>query len=234
MNTKTAIISGASKGLGFALATQLLSEGAKVACCARNIDTLQDYCAKHNIAPEQYLLKKVDVKNEEEIQGFIKDSFGKFGNADYLFNNVGMNSAKAEITDISTQDFDDMYLVNTRAPMIFTREISRQMVNSKTKGTIINIQSTCCLFSNPSVGGYTATKVGFEALSKVFRKELRDHEIKVLNVYPGGIDTPFRELDRPDYLHPDDVASTIIKQLALPEGVYLDDIVLRPNVERNF
>lgn len=234
MKNKTAIISGASKGVGFELAIQLLSKGTKIACCARNVDSLQAYCQENKIPKEQYLLQTVDVKNEDEILAFTTASKTLFGEIDFLFNNVGMNTAKANIFEIATKDYDDMYAVNMRAPMIFTREVSKQMIATKTKGAIINLHSSCCLFSNPSIGSYTATKSGFDALSKVFRKELRDDEIKVLNVYPGGIDTPFREMDRPDYLDPKNVATTIITQLELPSEIYMDDIILRPNVERNF
>lgn len=234
MHTKTALISGASKGLGLALAKQLFQQGYQLALCARNIQPIVDYVQNENIDNSRYYIKSVDVINEAEICAFVDETEDKFERIDYLFNNVGMNPAKANIYDIETADFDAMYTVNMRAPMIFTREVTRLMKTKGIKGCIVNIHTTCDLFSNPGVGSYTASKAGFDALSKVFRKELRDLEIKVLNIYPGGIDTEFRSIDRPDYLRPEQVADTIVKQLQLADEIYLDDLVLRPLVERNF
>lgn len=234
MRKKTAIITGASKGIGLALVKNLIAKGVKVAVCARNIQPLVDLFAKEGLNSCYYYVKSVDVVHESEILAFVDEVEEKFGSIDFLFNNVGMNPEKAEIFNITTEAFDAMYAVNMRAPMLFTREVSKLMIAKKTKGSIINLQTTCDLFSNPTTGSYTSTKAGFDALSKVFRKELRAYEIKVLNVYPGGVDTSFRELDRADYLRPQSVADAIIKQLTLSDEIYLDDMVLRPLVEMNF
>jgi len=234
MKNKTAIISGASKGIGLALVQQLIDKEVKLAVCARTIQPMVDLFAAKGVDSSRFYVKSVDVKNEAEILAFIDEAEDKFGSIDYLFNNVGMNPEKAEIFNITTEAFDAMYAVNMRAPMIFTREISKLMIAKKTKGTIINLQSTCDLFSNPTTGSYTSTKSGFDALSKVFRKEMREFEIKVLNVYPGGVDTAFRAAERSDYLRPENVAQAIITQLTLANEIYLDDIVLRPLVEKNY
>ncbi len=234
IKNKVAIVTGATKGIGFELTKLLIQVGVKVAACARDIEPLIKLVSSHEVDDSRFYIKTVDVKNEAEIISFVNESVEKFSEVNYLFNNVGMNTEKAEIFNITTSYFDDMMSVNLRAPMIFTREVSRIMVEKKTKGTIINTHSTCDLFSNSSTGSYTASKAGFDALSKVFRKELRDYEIKVMNVYPGGTDTPFREAERKDYLRPEHVAQAMIKQLTLANEVYLDDIVLRPLVERNF
>ncbi len=233
MKDKVEIITGASSGIGFELTKQLVDEGVLVAVCARNIQPLCDFFSEKELAASQFFVKSVDVVNEQEIIAFVTEVLAKFNSIDFLFNNVGVNTSKGEIFDIKTSDFDAMYAVNMRAPMVFTREVALQM-KEQMSGTIINTHSTCCLFSNVSNGLYTATKSGFEALSQIFRKELRDFNIKTLNVYPGGVDTSFRAVDRPDYLRPQSVAATILQQLKLPSEVYMDDIVLRPQVERNF
>ncbi|MDA3852667.1 MAG: SDR family NAD(P)-dependent oxidoreductase [Bacteroidales bacterium] len=234
MKDKTALLSGASKGIGLALVKHLTENGVKVAVCARNIQPLVDLFTEMKLEASQFYVKSVDVRNTAEILSFVDEAEDKFGNIDYLFNNVGMNTEKAEIFNITSEAFDAMYAVNMRAPMIFTREVSKLMIAKKTKGTIINIQTTCDLFSNPTTGSYTSSKAGFDALSKVFRKELREYEIKVLNIYPGGVDTAFREADRSDYLRPENVADAVVKQLSLADEIYIDDIVLRPLVEKNY
>lgn len=234
MKDKVAIISGASKGIGLELVKLLLKNEVRIAACARTIQSIVDVIDEANIDASRFYVKSVDVNNEGEILAFVDEVEEKFGNIDYLFNNVGMNPEKGEIFNINTEAFDAMYAVNMRAPMIFTREVSKLMIAKKTKGSIINLQTTCDLFSNPNTGSYTSSKAGFDALSKVFRKELREYQIKVLNVYPGGVNTPFRANDRPDYLSPENVADAIFKQLTLADEIYIDDIVLRPLVEMNF
>ena len=99
---------------------------------------------------------------------------------------------------------------------------------------IINILSSCCLFSNPDNGGYTSSKDAFEALSKILVKEVKDAGVKVLDVYPGGVDTNFRTNDRPDYLKPETVAKHVIYALENNEDGMLQEIVVRPVVESNY
>lgn len=234
MKDTTCIVTGASSGIGIELVRSLIDAGAKVACCARNISKIETFASDKNIGSDRLYVKSFDVQSEKDINIFVEETHRQLGPINYLFNNVGMNTAKGNIFEINTEDFDNMYAVNMRAPMIFTREVSRLMIKEKIGGHIINLQSTCCLFSNAGIGSYTATKCGFNELSKIFRKELRDYNIKVLNVYPGGVDTAFRELDRPDYLRPESVAKAIISQLILPKELYIDDLVLRPHVEINF
>lgn len=104
----------------------------------------------------------------------------------------------------------------------------------KKEGLIINILSTCCLFSNEGNGAYTAAKSALDGLTKVFRKEARKNNIRVCSVYPGGINTPFRDQEREDYLSPENTADTILKTLDIDTSVALDEIVLRPFVETNY
>lgn len=234
LNNKVVLISGGSKGLGKSLVKLLLEKGCKVAFCARNIEALVQELNNDHTENQDFYAQNLDVKDTVAIEEFVQRSENTLGPIDVLINNVGANTAKASLIDIDLEDWEHMYSVNMRAPMLFSRAVAQSMVKRKSAGVIVNIQSSVCLFSNPGVATYTATKSGFDALSKVFRKELRDHHIKVFNVYPGGIDTEFRTLDRPDYLSPDDVALTVVNNLELPDALYIDDIVLRPFVERNF
>jgi NADP-dependent 3-hydroxy acid dehydrogenase YdfG len=234
MKDKVAIITGATSGIGLELVKQLIDLDVKIACCARHTEELQSYFDTIELGKERYLISSFDVQNENSIVAFIEAVKLHFGTIDLLFNNVGINPTKATLTEMTTENLDLLYAINMRAPFIFTREVATVMIANNTKSKIINIHSSACLFSNQSMGAYTGTKGGFDAMTQVFRKELRDHEIKVMNVYPGGVDTNFRKMDRPDYLRPESVAKTIIAQLQLPDEVYLDDVILRPNVERNF
>jgi len=102
------------------------------------------------------------------------------------------------------------------------------------RGLVVNVLSTVCLYSNEGIGGYTASKCAFDGLAKVLRKELRADGVRVANVYPGGIDTPFRPAARPEYLAAASVAEAILGLAEADENVAPDELVLRPLVERNF
>ena len=104
----------------------------------------------------------------------------------------------------------------------------------KKEGLIVNILSTCCLYSNEGTGAYTATKSSLDGLTKVLRKEVRKDNIRVCSVYSGGINTPFRIQVREEYLSPDKAAEAILKTLDIDKSVALDEIVLRPFIETNY
>ena len=107
------------------------------------------------------------------------------------------------------------------------------MLDNK-EGMIINILSSCCRFNNPTMAGYTASKDAMESISKILVKEVKDKGVKVLDVYPGGVDTNFRTNDRPDYLKPETIAKHIIYAIENNEDGMIQEIVVRPTVESNY
>ena len=137
------------------------------------------------------------VTNEQKITQFVDDATHKLGGVDILINCAGANTSRALLSELQTTALDYMYMVNLKAPFIFMREVFNNMKAHKT-GVILNVHSTACLYSNEGIGAYTATKAGFDALSKVFRKEARHYGVQLLSVYPGGVDTNFRATARPD------------------------------------
>ncbi len=96
-----------------------------------------------------------------------------------------------------------------------------------------NVLSTCCLFSSPTNGSYSATKDAMEELSKILLKEVKNENINVCNVYPGGVDTNFRAKSNPQYLKPETVAKMIKNCMENEEGC-VHEIIIRPQVEDNF
>ncbi len=113
------------------------------------------------------------------------------------------------------------------------REVCKSMKKKKA-GLIINVLSTVCNFSNEGIGAYTASKAGFDALVKVFRKEVRDSNIRVCSIYPGGVDTPFRAEARPTYLNAEDVVRAIMSMMQFDDYASVDELVIRPTVEKNY
>jgi NAD(P)-dependent dehydrogenase (short-subunit alcohol dehydrogenase family) len=233
LQNKRILITGATSGIGRCMAMKLAGMGAQLALCGRSDDKMDSLLAQIPSQGQKIVGIVFSVTEEKDIIDFVAFAQRELGGIDILINNAGLNSARAKVGDIKTEDFDYMVAVNFRAPFIFMREVF-QVMKPLQKGTIINILSTVCLFSNEGNGTYTATKAGLDALTKVFRKEARKEGVKVCSVYPGGADTPFRSNDRPDYMSAESVADTIIAMLMLPGDVVMHDMVFRPMVEDNF
>jgi NAD(P)-dependent dehydrogenase (short-subunit alcohol dehydrogenase family) len=156
-----------------------------------------------------------------------------FGSApDILVNNAGFNN-KSPLVEASLEEFEMQYAVNLRAPFLLCREAGRDM-RSRGNGHIVNVLSTCALFSNENMGVYTAMKAGLRDLTKILTKELRVSGVKVTAVYPGGVDTGFRQNARPDYLRPETVGKLIADTLFAPDDAVIHELVFRPMVESNF
>lgn len=231
---KRIVITGATGGIGRNTTLALLNRGAHVAFCGKSEVKMKDLLVE--IAQMETGIiygKAFDAIAENEIKKFVGEAKEKLGGIDVLINCAGLNTAKNRVEDIKTEDLEYMIKVNFVAPFIFIREIIKDM-RERQSGLVINIMSSTCLFSSESVGSYSASKSGFDALAKILRKEVRKDHIGVCSIYPGGVDTPFRANARPDYLLPDDVTDAIIQVINAGPGVAYDEIVLRPFVETNF
>jgi short-subunit dehydrogenase len=224
---KKVLITGASDGIGKAIAYALDKDGYSLYLFGRTQSKMDALDIKH--IAKKYTF---DMKDRDALNNALED-IQKDGGVDILINNAGFNAAKAEVKDILVDDLQAMFDVNTIAPMICIQKFIPTMLEKK-DGLIINVLSSCCLFNNPNNGGYTASKNAFESLSKILVKEVKDKGIKVLDVYPGGVDTNFRTIDRPDYLKPETVAKHIIYAIENNEDGMIQEIVVRPIVENNY
>lgn len=231
-NTRV-ILTGATSGIGRSLAYHLSSIGVKLALCGRNEEKMNSLLANPEVSQQTLYHDCFCMTSEQNITNFVNKACEKLSGVDILINCAGSNTSRGALSEIQAADMDYVYAVNLRAPFIFMREAFEQMKPHKT-GTILNVHSTVCLYHNEGIGAYTAVKAGFDALSKVFRKEAAHEGVHLLGVYPGGVDTGFRSKSRPDYMTPDGVAAAITAQLSLPENVIPHELVIRPSVETNY
>lgn len=226
--TRTALVTGASRGIGRCVALELVRRGVAVFATGRDRVRLEELRTACGCAVAAH-----DLARAEEALALYAEAKNFFGHApDILVNNAGFNR-KAVLVDASLEDFDAQFAVNLRAPFLLCREAGRDM-QARGSGHIVNVLSTCALFPNEGTGTYTAMKSGLAGLTKVLAKELRPAGVKVTAVFPGGTDTEFRPQARPDYLRPESVARLIVDALFAPEDAVIHDLVLRPMVEANF
>lgn len=224
---KKILITGASDGIGKALALSLDEKGYNTYLFGRNPQKLESI--KLNNCLGKYAF---DMLDEEKLNNALSDIVSK-GGVNILINNAGFNYKKEEVKDITIKGLQDMFWVNCISHLICIQKLVPAMLDKK-EGMIINILSSCCRFTNTTMAGYTASKNAMESISKVLVKEVKDKGVKVLDVYPGGVDTNFRTNDRPDYLKPETIAKHIIYAIENNEDGMIQEIVVRPTVESNY
>lgn len=229
---KNILVTGATSGIGRCLTKKLLESGANVAFCGRSENKMENFLTELKYL-NNYYYETFDISNEDDIINFVKNASNYLGQFDILVNCAGVNSARALVSDIKTADIEWMVKINMIAPFIFMKEVYKSMQIEK-PGLFINVLSTVCNFSNEGLGAYTASKAGFDALVKVFRKEVRDCNKRVCSIYPGGVDTPFRDTARPAYLNVENVAEAIISMMLFDDKTSIDELVIRPIIEKNY
>ncbi|MDG1732365.1 MAG: SDR family NAD(P)-dependent oxidoreductase [Thalassotalea sp.] len=226
------LITGSSSGVGRALAIKLATKDLKLSLCGRSSskmnETLSDISNKDNVYAESFCLSET-----KKVKGFFLAAQNKLGDIDVLINCAGLNSSRTLASSPDYQQLDWMMKINFYAPLQLIDLTLPNMLKNR-NGIILNVLSTTCLFSNPKTAQYSASKAALDSYTKVLRKELLTSGVKVLSVYPGGIDTDFRCEARPEYLNPKDVADGIENMIFTRSTVHIHELVVRPEIENNF
>lgn len=225
---KTIIITGATDGIGKALAI-LLSKEYNLALCGRSEDKMKQLLQE--LGNCCVYTECFDITDGDKRHNFCENVKKEFGTVDVLVNNAGANTKKDKVVDINLDDLRYMFELNCVSAVGMIQEIYPLMAERK-QGIFVNILSTCCLFNNPMAGSYSAAKDAMEGISKILLKEVKSDNIGVCNVYPGGTDTNFRAVANHKYLKPETVAKMIKDCIEIEEGC-VHDIVIRPFIEDN-
>ena len=233
MQGKVAVITGASSGIGRAIALALATRGAILALVGRNMGSLQAMAALAGGVVVKCFA--CDLGIDEEIERLAMQVRGEFGRVDLLVHSAGV-LALGRMQTFSVAQLDRMYQINLRAPFLLTQALAPQLVASR--GQIVFVNSPAALSASPQKGAYAATKHGLVAIADAFRDELEADGVRVISVYPGRTDTPMQETvrqfeDKPYdpavLLRPEDVASMVLHTLELPRGAVVKNITVLPS-----
>lgn len=231
LTNQIAVVTGASRGIGEAIARALGACGAHTILAARSGERLEAVADEIRDAGGAATVAETDVADEKSIAQLFEtvDSIAK-GRLDILINNAGVGSY-GDVIDADLAGLDAMYAVNVRAPFLTCQQAMKRMAPVKS-GTIINIGSVVGLKGYPRQGGYTSTKHALVGMTKSLASEAQEHGVRVSIICPGGVDTELvtrarPDLDRSILMQPDDIARTTLYLLALPERAWVDSIYIR-------
>jgi 3-oxoacyl-[acyl-carrier protein] reductase len=236
MSRPGALVTGASKGIGRAMALRLARDGHDVVLAARGEDRLRAVATECEAAGARALPVKTDVSVEEDVRSLFEKADG-FSTVDVLVNNAGVGVYKP-VVETSLEDWELMMGVNLRGTFLCSREAMRRMGDAG-GGTIVNISSVVGIKGYPNQGGYTASKHGIVGLSKVLAEEGRASGVRVHVICPGGVATDMAVAARPDIkpeelLLPEDVADLVAYLVKLPKRAMVDLVHLRRATSRSF
>ncbi len=241
-----AIVTGASSGIGLAIARRLAADGYDLAICARRQDQLDAVAEKLRRQDVNVLAQAVDLRDERQILSFFAAVKSRWGRLDALVNNAGLGHKEPLMTG-STDAWREMLEVNVLAVCICTREAislmeSSPRLPSRGAGHVVQVSSMSGHRVPAIAGLYSATKFAVRSLTETLRRELRDvgSPIRITAVSPGIVETEFAqkyhqsaEKAKETYgqfpvLQAVDVANAVAYALSQPAHVEVNDILMRP------
>lgn len=229
-----AVVTGASSGIGRAIALDLAGRGLSVCLLGRRLEVLNDVASKITSTPKDVKIYHTDLTSDEDIYRLAEHLRHDIKHIDILVHSAGEFSMGA-IENASVNDLDKQYRVNVRAPYLLT-QVLLPMIKSR-KGQIVFINSSSGLRAKAEVSQYAATKHALKAVADSLREEVNKDGIRVLSVFPGRTATKMQErvhqlegkaYDPGQYMKPEDVAAVVVNALSLPRSAEVTDITLRP------
>lgn len=186
LSDKVAIISGAAQGIGAAIASEFVAEGAKVVIADIQDEKAQEL-AKSLGGEKSCRYIRCDVSKSDDVNETIRFAEEAFGGVDIVVNNTGVNH-NAAILDITEADFDRVISINLKGAFLLGQAGARAMLK-RGGGAIINMSSINAIVCSPHIVPYAVSKGGINQLTSVMALGLADHNIRVNGVGPGSIDT---------------------------------------------
>jgi 3-oxoacyl-[acyl-carrier protein] reductase len=229
---KVALVTGASRGIGFAIARELAASGFALVMCGRTADTLKSAAAAIRAAHSeaQYETAVCDVAQLPDVEKLARRVESTFGRLDILVNNAGIGSFGGPLHRLPPDAWEAVINTNLRGVFYCIRSFAPLMMRSG-GGHIVNISSIAGKNPLPNGAAYAASKWGLNGLSYSVAEELRAHNIRVSVVCPGSVDTelsPHAGKDKNKMLQPDDVAHVVHMIVMQAPQSFASEIVLRP------
>jgi NAD(P)-dependent dehydrogenase (short-subunit alcohol dehydrogenase family) len=228
---QAALVTGAGRGIGRAVATAFAVSGAAVVLGARSGPELELVARQIAAAGGRATAVTVDVSDEASVEALVKRALAEHGRIDVLVTAAGA-AAFGALSDVKTTDWDRIMAVNLRGAMLCCRAVLPAMTGAR-RGTIINIGSVVTSRTLTGSAAYTASKYGLLGFSRVLAEEMRPHGVRVGVLSAGATDTPLWDAipsppDRARMLRPEQVAEAAVLMASLAPNATLEELTLLP------
>lgn len=242
---KTALITGATSGIGKATALKAAEAGFDIIITGRRGDRLQALAQEIRRKGVDALPLQFDIRNPHEVQAAVDALQGKWREISVLVNNAGLAVGVSPLQEGILDDWERMIDTNVKGLLYITRAVAPLMI-ARNAGHIVNLGSIAGKEVYPGGNVYCATKHAVDALSRAMRTDMLKHNIKVTNIAPGMVETEFSivrykgDKAAADKVYQgltpltnDDIADTILFAITRPPHVCLNDIVIMPAAQAN-
>jgi NADP-dependent 3-hydroxy acid dehydrogenase YdfG len=229
----TALVTGATSGIGRAIALALAAEGATVHAVGRRREALDSLVnARPSVRAES-----VDLLVDDDVERLVHNVNAGDERLDILVHAAGV-FARGSMDCAPVADLDHLYRMNVRAPYVLTQGLLPALCRAR--GQVVFVNSSAGVRAGATLSQYAATKHALKALADSLRCEVNDDGVRVISVYPGRTASPMqqhlhqleaRPYRAPDLLQPDDVAAVVVHALTLPRTAETTDVHVRPMVK---
>ncbi len=221
-----ALVTGASSGIGQSVAVELSTKGFEVIISSRNTEGLNQTKKLIDSVGGNCHVIQMDISNHESVEKLFVES-QKIGFVDVVINNAGLGKFD-RLENISLEDWDMQINVNLRGAFLVTQAFSKPMIENKS-GMFVYINSVAGKKGYAYSSAYVTSKFGLLGFSKSMRNELREHNIKVISIHPGAVDTNFwnnvkGDFPRDEMMTSKNVAKSIVHAILAPENIVLEEI----------
>ncbi len=226
-----AVISGATKGIGRALAIGFAEMGFDLALGARNEEKLEEFkiYLEQTFPNIRTFVKATDFSNKESTFEFTKAIKKKFGSVEVIVNNVGTFSP-GTISQEEEGQFENQMQTNLYSAYYLTRAFLEEMKNKK-RGHIFNICSIVSKEVRKEAASYSISKYAMLGFSKVLAQEMREHDVKVTAIIPGAVNTSTWDgmtVPREAFVQPKDIVAAIINAYQMSKSTLIEEIIIQP------
>jgi 3-oxoacyl-[acyl-carrier protein] reductase len=231
IENKIAVVTGASKGIGYAIAEALLNAGAKVFICARNKSELRT--ALENLGAQGRVEGEIcDVRSESQVRMMLEECVRLFGAVDVLVNNAGIGIIGKTVEEMTAEEFEQTLQTNLFG-VFYACHHAIPLMKKRGGGYIINISSLAGQNAHPKMAAYNASKFGLNGFTEALMQEVRADNIKVTAICPGSVNTFFGG-DQPSdekswQIQPADIAQIVTDLLNFNERALPSKIEIRPS-----
>jgi NADP-dependent 3-hydroxy acid dehydrogenase YdfG len=231
---RVAVVTGAGRGIGRAVALELARAGYSLCLAARSRDELEETRSQSGLPVERALIVLVDLATEDAPDLLIGAALDCYGRIDVLINNAGWAPPRTPLLKMRPVDVDRMIAINLRAPIALTR-LAAAAMTAQGSGTIVNIASSAAIRAPAGEAVYAATKAALIAFTRACFHEMRQSGLKLTVIIPGLVDTALipnnKRLDRAAMLSTADIAHAVMQIVNAPARACPVEVTLEPQLD---